>query len=131
LVDAITQRDEKAASRLLRRRLDSGDHPLALLGMVVRQIRILIQVKELAEAGLDRQAIARRLRLHAFVVRKALEQEHSFSMKQLEDIHRSLLETDVAIKTGRVDAVLALDMMIAGLTSDLESAGGLAHRLSD
>jgi len=131
MVDAITRRDARAASQLLHRRLDSGDHPLALQGMVVRQIRILIQVKELAQTGLDRQTIARQLGLHPFVVRKALEQERSFSMKQLENIHRRLLETDVAIKTGRVDAVLALDMMIAGLTGDLEPAGGLADRLAD
>lgn len=131
MVDAFTRGDGKAASRLLHRRLDGGDHPLALLGMVARQIRILIQVKELAQEGLDRQAIARQLGLHAFVVRKALDQERSFSMKQLEDIHRHLLETDVAIKTGRVNAVLALDMIIAGLTDDLEPAGGSVDRPSD
>lgn len=115
MVDALARRDSEAASRLLHHRLEGGDHPLALQGMVARQVRILIQVKELNQEGLNRKAIARRLGLHPFVVRKALEQERNFSMKQLESIHRRLLETDVAIKTGQMDAVLALDMMIAGL----------------
>lgn len=115
MVDALGRRDGEAASRLLRRRLEGGDHPLALQGMVARQIRILIQVKELSDEGLDRKAIARRLGLHPFVVRKALDQERNFSMEQLESIHRRLLETDVAVKTGEMDAVLALDMLIAGL----------------
>ncbi len=130
MVDAITRRDTETASRLLHRRLDGGDHPLALLGMVARQIRILIQVKELAQDGLDRQAIARQLGLHAFVTRKALDQERCFSMERLEAIHGSLLETDVCIKTGRVEAALALDMMIAGLADDVEMASGLADGLS-
>jgi len=36
-------------------------------------------------------------------------------MEQLESIHRRLLTTDVAIKRGQMDPVLALDMLIAGL----------------
>lgn len=117
MVDALGQRDGEAASRLLHRRLEGGDHPLALLGMMARQIRILIQVKELSREGLNREAIARRLVLHPFVVRKALAQERNFSMEQLESIHRQLLETDVAIKRGQVDSVLALDMLIVGLAA--------------
>jgi DNA polymerase-3 subunit delta len=115
MVDALARRDGKAASQLLHRRLEGGDHPLALQGMVARQIRILIQVKELNQEGSDGQRIARRLGLHPFVVRKALDQERNFSMTQLEAIHRRLLKTDVAIKTGQVGPVLALDMMIASL----------------
>jgi DNA polymerase III delta subunit len=37
-------------------------------------------------------------------------------MEQLETIYRKLLETDLAIKTGQMDQVLALDMLIAGLS---------------
>jgi DNA polymerase-3 subunit delta len=117
MVDALGRRDGEAASRLLRRRLEGGDHPLALQGMVARQIRILIQVKELSKAGLDGRDIARQLGLHPFVVRKALRQERNFSMAQLASIHRRLLEADVAIKTGRMDAVLALDMLIADVAA--------------
>lgn len=115
MVDALGQRNGQVASRLLHRRLEGGDHPLALLGMMARQIRILIQVKELRREGLSREAIARQLGLRSFVVRKALAQERNFSMGQLEAIHRQLLDTDVAIKKGQVDPVLALDMLIAGL----------------
>jgi DNA polymerase-3 subunit delta len=117
MVDALGQRDRQTASRLLHQRLDGGDHPLALQAMMARQIRILIQVKELRQEGLDRTAIATQLGLHPFVVRKALAQERNFSMTQLESIHRQLLDTDVAIKTGQTDPVLALDVLIAGLTA--------------
>jgi DNA polymerase-3 subunit delta len=118
MVDALGRRDGAAAMHLLHLCLEAGDHPLALQGMVARQIRILIQVKELAQAGADRSRVAKMLGLHSFVVRKALEQERNFSMARLVDIHRRLLEADVAIKTGRVDGILALDMMIAELSAD-------------
>ena len=103
MVDALGQRDGQRAARLLHQLLDEGEHPLALLGMIVRQFRILIQVKELNARGLSQQDIASRLRLHRFVVRKVVRQAMNFSMEQLETIYRRLLETDVAIKTGRMD----------------------------
>jgi len=112
MVDALGQRDTQRAAQFLHQLLDAGEHPLALLGMIVRQFRILIQVKELTERGLSQQKIASRLRLHPFVVRKARRQAMNFSMEQLEAIYQKLLETDVAIKTGQMDEVLALDMLI-------------------
>jgi DNA polymerase-3 subunit delta len=116
MVDALGQRDGQRAAKPLHQLLDEGEHPLALLGMIVRQFRIMIQVKELRARGLSQREIAARLRLHRFVVKKAVRQAMNFSMKQLEAIHRKLLETDVAIKTGQMDEVLALDMLVVGLT---------------
>ncbi len=56
------------------------------------------------------------LRLHRFVAQKGLRQSQNFSMEQLETIYHKLLETDLSIKTGQMDQVLALDMLIAGLS---------------
>jgi DNA polymerase-3 subunit delta len=117
MVDALGQRDQRRASRLLHQLLDGGDHPLALQGMMVRQFRILIQVKELNGQGLAQGAIARQLGLHPFVIRKALAQQRNFTMAQLESIQARLLDTDVSIKTGRTEAVLALDMLVASMTA--------------
>lgn len=118
MVDALGQRDGQQAAKLLHQLLDEGEHPLALLGMIVRQFRIIIQVKDLSERGLSQQDIAARLRLHHFVVKKAVRQAMNFSMEQLEAIYGKLLETDVAIKTGQMDEVLALDMLVVGLSRE-------------
>lgn len=116
MVDALGRRDGQRASKLLHRLLDDGQHPLALLGMIVRQFRIMIQVKELAGRGLGTRAIGARLGLPNFVVEKELRQARGFSIAQLEGIYHKLLETDLAIKTGQMDAVLALDMLVVGLS---------------
>ena len=117
MVDALGQRNGQRAARLLHQLLDAGEHPLALLGMIVRQFRIMIQVKELSGQGLSQQDMATRLKLHPFVVKKTTRQAMNFSMEQLETIYRKLLETDVAIKTGKMNDVLALDMLVVGLSS--------------
>ncbi len=116
MVDALGRRDGQRAARLLHRLLNEGEHPLRLLGMIVRQFRIMIQVKELSGQGLSQQEMAARLKLHPFVVKKTMRQAMNFSMEQLEAIYRKLLDTDVAIKTGQMDEVLALDMLVVGLS---------------
>jgi DNA polymerase-3 subunit delta len=116
MVDALGQRNAQRAARLLHQLLDAGEHPLSLLGMIVRQFRIMIQVKELSEQGLSQQDMATRLKLHPFVVKKTTRQAMNFSMEQLEAIYRKLLETDVSIKTGTMNDVLALDMLVVGLS---------------
>jgi len=123
MVDALGQRDGRRAAQLLHRLLDAGEPPLALLGMIVRQFRIMIQVKELTGQRLSQQDMAARLKLHPFVVKKTTRQAMNFSMEQLEAIYGRLLETDVAIKTGQMDEVLALDMLVVGLSRKEEGAG--------
>ena len=116
MVDAVGRRDGRTALTLLHRMLDDGQEPLYILAMIVRQFRIMVQVKDLEERGGAPGAMAKRLGLHPFVAKKGLAQAHNFTMAQLEAIYDKLLETDLAIKTGRMEDVLALDMLVAGLS---------------
>jgi DNA polymerase-3 subunit delta len=116
-VDALGQRDGVKAAQLLHNLLDHGNEPLYLLAMIVRQFRLLIQIKELAIEGLPPPAIAKAIKLHPFPTRKLYTQARNFKLEQLERIHRHLLEIDVQIKTGQINSVVALDLLIAGLAS--------------
>ncbi|MGD2207396.1 MAG: DNA polymerase III subunit delta [Anaerolineae bacterium] len=117
LVDCVGRRETDRALRLLSRMLADGAEPLYLLAMLARQIRILIQVSELRDQGLAQKEMARRLKLHPYVVKKGVIQSRNFEMAQLEVAHQRLVETDWAIKTGRMEDVLALDMLVVALTS--------------
>ena len=116
LVDCVGRREADQALRLLHRMLDEGEHPLYLLTMLARQVRILIQVSELGAQRLSENEIASRVKLHPYVVKKGLAQARSFTMAQLEAAHQRVLETDWAIKTGQMEDVLALDMLVVDLT---------------
>jgi DNA polymerase-3 subunit delta len=116
LVDCVGRRQTDSALRLLHRLLDEGEAPLYLLAMLARQIRILIQVSELHAKGLLQPEIANRLKLHPYVVEKGLAQSTNFTMAQLEAAHEHLVTTDWSIKTGQVDEILALDLLVTDLT---------------
>ena len=117
MVDDIGRRNSRGALRMLHRLLDDGprDEWLRLMGMIFRQFRILIQVKELSGQGLASNTIANKAGLHPFVAEKAVAQSKNFSMSQLEAIYRRLLQTDLDIKTGKMEPLLALDTLVAVL----------------
>ncbi|MEE8391620.1 MAG: DNA polymerase III subunit delta [Anaerolineae bacterium] len=117
MVDALGRRDGRTASQTLHRLLDAGEHPMGLLAMVVRQFRLLIQVKELKAQGLASQQAAKELKLHPFPTGKLYSQVNHFSAEQLETVYRHLLDTDVDIKTGKIEAEVALDLLVAGLAA--------------
>jgi DNA polymerase-3 subunit delta len=117
LVDALGRRDGRIAAQTLHRLLDAGEHPLGLLAMIVRQFRLLIQVKELKAERATPRDIAKTLRLHPFPARKLHTQATHFTTAQLEAVYRHLLDTDVAIKTGKIDPEVALDLLVAGLAA--------------
>ncbi len=110
--DAVAQRDARRGMSILRRLLDEGYPPLVLLTMLARQVRILLQVKELQGQGYPAPRMARELGLHPYVVEKALRQALSLSFPTLERMHRLLLEADLAIKTGAQNPETALDLLV-------------------
>jgi DNA polymerase-3 subunit delta len=116
MVDALGQRDGKTASHIYHTLLDAGDHPLALLAMITRQFRLMIQVKELAPSLITHQAIARELHQNPYPIRKILSQSRNFTFPQLRQIYRRLLDTDVEIKTGQIEPTLAIDVLMANIS---------------
>ena len=116
MVDALGRRDGRTASRIYHQLLSMGDHPLALLGMITRQFRLMVQVKELAPKFGTPQAIAREIHQNPYPIGKILSQSNNYTMEQLHAIYHKIVDTDVEIKTGRIEPTLALDMLIAGLS---------------
>jgi DNA polymerase-3 subunit delta len=117
LVDALGHRDGSTAAQTLHRLIEEGEHPLGLLGMIIRQFRLLIQVKTLKAEGASSRDIAKALGVHPFPARKLYNQSTHFTPDQLEKVYRYLSETDLDIKTGKVDPEVALDLLVAGLAT--------------
>lgn len=118
LVDAMGLRRGEAAMRHLHELLDAGAAPLYLLHMIVRQFRILLSVKELLSQGATLSQIQRELGIkHKFVVEKASRQAHSFSMARLDSIYAHLANVEHDIKTGQIEDLLALDILVAELSA--------------
>jgi DNA polymerase-3 subunit delta len=112
LVDALGSRNGKVASTMLHRLLEEED-PLRIFGMIVRQFRLILLAREILDYGGLEDEVAGRLKIHPYVAKKVTAQARGFSRIALEEVYHHLLEVDEAIKTGRVDADLGLDVFIA------------------
>ncbi len=117
MVDALGRRDGRTAMRLLHRLLgDDRGAGLGLLAMIVRQFRLLIQAREHLDDGGGRgSALAQALHVPGFVAQKLETQSRNFSLADLEAVYHTLLDIDRRVKTGQVEAPLALDTLIAAL----------------
>ena len=67
-------------------------------------------------SALSLDAAREQLKMHPFVANKTWTQALNFSLPQLHAIYQKLLDTDIAIKTGRSEPVLTLDVLIVELT---------------
>jgi len=114
LVDALGLRNRARAVQQLQELLASGASALYLLAMMARQVRLILSVKDLAqEKGLGPDEIRRELRIsRGFIVSKLLRQAEWFSIEELESIQRRMLAIDQAIKTGRIEGDLALELLV-------------------
>ncbi|MFH1890875.1 MAG: DNA polymerase III subunit delta [Candidatus Kuenenbacteria bacterium] len=113
LTDAIANKNKKLALQLIEDNLDAGVNEIYLLTMIVRQFRIIIQVKSALAAGLaDSRQIAGKLGLHPFVVKKSMPQARLYSIEKLREIYGKLLEADLSLKSSYLSGRAALEKIV-------------------
>jgi len=113
MVDALGERRTRRALRLLHRLLDHQEPPLRILAMVTRQFRMLMQFRQLRDEGCSTGQIQEIAGIRPrFVMDKVSRQAGNFSLPQLRDIYHRLLEVDQQIKTGLMNPILALDLLV-------------------
>jgi len=104
LADAVGRGDKATALELINKQLETGTAPIYLLSMIIRQFRILIQVKEASQSQkfANHNFVAKELGMHPFVVQKSIAQTQKYSFEQLEKIYKNLLELDLQLKSSKL-----------------------------
>ncbi|MBU2036852.1 DNA polymerase III subunit delta, partial [Patescibacteria group bacterium] len=69
------------------------------------------------ERGVQFHSLAKTVKLHPYVLRKSFEQGKGFTFPALKKIYERLLELDIAIKSGRIEPQVALDLVVGEITS--------------
>ena len=116
LVDALGNRQTARAAELFQEKVHEGADPFYLFSMFIRQFRLLIQARYLLDRGERAAGIAEQMKQRPFVADKLARQARNFTLPQLEQIYRRLLEIDVDAKTGKADLLTSLYLLVAGLT---------------
>jgi DNA polymerase III subunit delta len=115
-IEALASKNKRLALKLLRGHIDRGDDPFYLFSMFIYQFRNLLRISALQENGLFNEfEIAKITKLHPYVVKKSFSDARSFGSLKLKNIYAELCLIDTKIKTGKIDAKLALDKFIGEL----------------
>lgn len=116
LVDAIVEFKTELAEQLLQQLMQKGAAPVYLLYMLSRQVQMIVRARELKKQRKTTTEIQNRLGLTSeYAARKTIEQASRYSLPRLKGVYQHLLETDLAIKTGKYDGELALNILVAEL----------------
>ncbi len=115
LVDAVAEGRTELAQRILHRLYDDGVAPTYILVMITRQFRLIAQARDLGP-GLSRLQIQDRLGLKSsYSLDKTLSQAKLYDFEGVKRAYDKLLETDLAIKTGKYSDKLALELLVTEL----------------
>lgn len=117
LMDAVSQKRTREALRMLEEERQAGSADFYLLSMLQRQIRLLFSARLLLDD--DPRATSPQaadvLGAAPFVAGKVLSQARGFSSETLREARALTYAFDVGVKSGRIDAALAVDLLFAKL----------------
>lgn len=120
-------------NKVVENRLDEGfsilhdlykqkEEPIKLLALVARQCRIIFQVKEWLREGYSSSQISKQLKLHPYAVKVAATQAKALQSRHLLKMLQACAETDFAMKTGKMDKYLALELLLARFEQNEKTA---------
>jgi DNA polymerase-3 subunit delta len=102
LMDAISVRRRTESLAVLNRYLEEEgrDAAFGIIGMLNRQIRLIIQVKFITDKGGRSADVARKLQVQPFVVSKLFDQARNWQIRDLEHALHLLYQADRRLKSG-------------------------------
>lgn len=118
-MDAMSADRAQYALKRLHEEREAGADEFPLFGMLVRQIRLLLQVRSLCDerANVGKQDVADMLGLHPFVAQKVLGEARRRSFSRMMEWHGLASDLDVAMKRG-LAASIAVDRLVAAMLDD-------------
>lgn len=115
LTDALSAKNKKLAISLLEEQYAAGLSDEYLITMLIRQFKILLQIRTAVDEKVNPANLASQLKLHPFVIKKGLLQAKNFTVSGLKNYLDRLIRLDFLNKTGNGDIKTELTMLISGL----------------
>lgn len=122
LIDAVAARQLGGAQRALHSLLDGGAVPGYVLTMLGREFRVLLMAVALSARGEKGDQLMAHLGVPSqWVLQRTMDRTRGYNVGTLKAALGRVLETDVLIKTGKQDAEIALDLLVADLCQKVPS----------
>lgn len=107
-IEMTAKKQKRETFKTMYSHIEKGDAPLYLLSMINFQFRNLLLVKKSQQKSIH----PKELDMHPYVFQKTLNVSSFFSLTELEKYYEEILRTEIKIKTGEIDPVVGLDLLL-------------------
>ena len=112
MVNAIADKQTQKALELYYDLLALKEPPMRILFLIARQCNLLQQTKELKARGYDNKTIGSKIGVPPFIAGKYTAQAARFKTSVLRGAVRRCVEAEEAVKTGRMNDILSVELLI-------------------
>ncbi len=117
MVRAVTDRQQERALQLYYDLLSLKEPPMRILFLLARQFNQLLQVKELASNGHGQAEMSKILGLPPFAVKNTVNCARKYSFKELRQAMEDCMNSEEAVKTGKLGDTLSVELLIVKYSS--------------
>lgn len=120
MVSAIIECRRRDALEMYYDLLALREPPMRILFLITRQYNILLQLKELKRKGSTNAAMAKAVGIPSFAVGRSLSQASRLSSDSIKKILAYSVEMEEAVKTGRMNEQIAVELVIMEASRERE-----------
>ena len=116
LIDATVEGHDAKALRTLRRMLEDGtESPSRIQAMMARQVRMIVRATDLLAARASQDEISQATGARGYPLTKLMRQARATTPPAAEAALRAIEQSDHAVKTGRLNEALAIELLVCRL----------------
>lgn len=112
MVNAVANKDQRKALDLYYELLALKEPPMRILFLLIREYRILFQVKALLKQGYGRKEIASKAGLHPFAAGRYMDEAKRFHLRELRSVMEEGADIEQRVKTGLLTDSLAVELFL-------------------
>lgn len=112
LLKKTSEKKGTEALSIYHQLIEQKESPIGILVLLARQYRMLLQVKYLVKSRTTTKEIAQTVGIPFFVAKELEVQSSKFSFKQLQEILNLCLKSDEMIKTGEMEMIKCIELLI-------------------
>ncbi len=115
MTDSLGSMNMEESFKIFNKLIYEGEPPVKIMVMITRHYRNLFKIKEYDERGYSPSAMASKLKLPPFILKKQLMQTKRLSKEDLSWKLRECLNAEYSLKTGEVDAKIGVELLMMKL----------------
>ncbi len=113
--DAISIKNTKKSLEILEEQYLAGLEPDYIISMLLRQFKILLQIRDLLDLNYTSQKINNSLKLHPFIINKGINQAKNFNKETIKKIINKLKDIELSNRGGLSYVKAEINLLISKL----------------